>query len=538
MAASPPARGSASSSEAALPSQGRNLRRPLIVLAAAIVGGAAGYLLALQGVLSYYGSDPRIPAPHVVPKIAGGTALSLAMVDDVLCERFIRHSDAWYEARNEARRRSLEAARRGREDEPLSFAELEDMDDLAVGLDMIGQSEEAIVVGREKHEYVRPYEEAWKTRRLELMADGTLATRTPEDLTAEELALYRTYANLGTHLIHASFKKFFSGDEEARQRVEEGLDFIRRAVEINPEAHFGRELWQIVACEYILAARRHPELWTRHDLVGNAWLEGPLREASVAQPGWPARYAALEDGPAVIARLRSAASRGDAEAEKLRHDLRTGGITRVGSEGDYVNLVQSSQPAGVPFDEPALGVMGMWMLGGGANPHFALVLGGIMERVGEHRLAWRGYERAHQLSDRYSHDEALRQKLRNHCRVRQALLAARLAEPGEEEKAAGERLRREFDADLKRGLDYRAALHDYTRQQLEEGRDIDDELFFEGFARGRGTIHTPVARLDSVPISLTPAQRTLDGLPAAALFAGVGGILGLFLSGRIKPRDA
>lgn len=53
---------------------------------------------------------------------------------------------------------------------------------------------------------------------------------------------YETHANLGTLLIHsASFP--------------EGLIHLKKAVEINPQAHFGREKIQIALVEYIIAQR-------------------------------------------------------------------------------------------------------------------------------------------------------------------------------------------------------------------------------------------------------------------------------------------
>ena len=51
--------------------------------------------------------------------------------------------------------------------------------------------------------------------------------------------LYETYANLGTSYIH-------NGD------LEDGLTYIKKAIEINPEAHFGREVYQQYLVEYIL----------------------------------------------------------------------------------------------------------------------------------------------------------------------------------------------------------------------------------------------------------------------------------------------
>jgi tetratricopeptide (TPR) repeat protein len=61
-------------------------------------------------------------------------------------------------------------------------------------------------------------------------------------LKKEELSpgLYETYANLGTFHIHAG-------------NLEEGVKHLKRAIEINPEAHFGREIYQQLLVEYVIS---------------------------------------------------------------------------------------------------------------------------------------------------------------------------------------------------------------------------------------------------------------------------------------------
>lgn len=56
--------------------------------------------------------------------------------------------------------------------------------------------------------------------------------------------LYETYANLGTFYIHDG-------------QLAEGLEYIKRAIKMNPEAHFGRETYQQYVVEYIL--QKYPD---------------------------------------------------------------------------------------------------------------------------------------------------------------------------------------------------------------------------------------------------------------------------------------
>ena len=107
-----------------------------------------------------------------------------------------------------------------------------------------------------------------------------------DELSEEDLALYRTYANLGTHLIHANFPSALAGDETSREAFREGLDLIEKAVEVNPGAHFGRENWQVVAAEYMLRVMEKPELLRRYDMIGN---ENVVDIDTMGSEAWRAR---------------------------------------------------------------------------------------------------------------------------------------------------------------------------------------------------------------------------------------------------------
>ncbi|MDC0339043.1 hypothetical protein OAN33_05855 [Flavobacteriales bacterium] len=54
--------------------------------------------------------------------------------------------------------------------------------------------------------------------------------------------LYKTYANLGTCYIHS-------------KQFEEGLKYIKKAIEMNPKAHFGREVYQQYLVEYVISKK-------------------------------------------------------------------------------------------------------------------------------------------------------------------------------------------------------------------------------------------------------------------------------------------
>ncbi|EAY25233.1 hypothetical protein [Microscilla marina] len=55
---------------------------------------------------------------------------------------------------------------------------------------------------------------------------------------------YETYANLGTFYIHD-------------KQYKKGLEYIKKAIVINPNAHFGREVYQQYLVEYVLGKRQN-----------------------------------------------------------------------------------------------------------------------------------------------------------------------------------------------------------------------------------------------------------------------------------------
>lgn len=120
---------------------------------------------------------------------------------ELIAGHFLRHSDVYYEWRIADRSKKSRDARTPA-----------DYNDLAVAYDKLGRHEKAIETIEEKIE------------------------RWPEE------GRYESEANLGTFLIHAG-------------RLEAGLPHINRAIKINPDAHFGREVYQKLLVEYVIQQR-------------------------------------------------------------------------------------------------------------------------------------------------------------------------------------------------------------------------------------------------------------------------------------------
>ena len=120
---------------------------------------------------------------------------------ELITGKFLRHGYDYYRWRIEDRKKRIAAAPKN-----LAF-----YDDLAVAYDKIGEHDKAIATILKK----------------EKLMPGQ----------------YETYANLGTFYIHSG-------------KLKEGLKYIKQAIEINPDAHFGREVYQKLLVEYVLLASK------------------------------------------------------------------------------------------------------------------------------------------------------------------------------------------------------------------------------------------------------------------------------------------
>jgi hypothetical protein len=426
------------------------------------------------------------PLPHHVPKYEGGISFRFAMAHDVIHERYPRHGEAYYRERNRLVRKEL-AEKEGRQDD----AYLALFDDMGAGLDALKDDDEAVRVLRDK---LRRQQKLGRTGRR----------------------LYTTYANLGTFLIHGHARAALSGDAAAGERLREGLSFIKKSIEVNPQAHFGREVWQAVAVEYLLAASKNPKLLLQYDMIGDRLAEeiDPSQRRCYTYCYGPC--GANRDVAAYLQDHRATLGHGD--WRRLRDEY----ITQVGAEDGWKEAAPSSHAEPVPFDEPALGIIGMWRLGGGANPHFALALGEIMLRVGQRYIAWCAYERAAGLADRVWPDADVQRQFVEHCRRRQQVVERQL--PPEEVKE----LRPRFEAELAHGRRYQKEYQEYEAERIRAGASLDDEHFYDDFHAAHRPIASPVGEEEKFVAARDEFMPFVNG-PVAVLAAGVAACLGAVL---------
>jgi len=163
---------------------------------------------------------------------------------DVLTGRFERNPPLFYEMRVARVEKELAA-------KPNDLALY---DDIAVALDRLHKDDDAIRWMEKKHvvlEKLAPHE----------------SVKTPE---AKE-HWYSYHANLGTFLAHRWLSAHREGDLTELKRAR---DHIARAIELKPDAHFGREPVQLVVMEWLLDGRKESLASYRQALDTNDAIEG------------------------------------------------------------------------------------------------------------------------------------------------------------------------------------------------------------------------------------------------------------------------
>lgn len=151
----------------------------------------------------------------------------MADVVHIIAGRFERNPPLYYELRL---KRSAERIAADPDD-------LDAYDDAGVACDRLGRSDEAIAWMEEK------------AMRLTLAEANAAETR---DIAAHR---YRYLANIGTFWVHRWARN--GADRSKIDEVKTARDFIAKAIALNPDAHFGRETYQLKALDWIINPVHH-----------------------------------------------------------------------------------------------------------------------------------------------------------------------------------------------------------------------------------------------------------------------------------------
>jgi hypothetical protein len=135
----------------------------------------------------------------------------------IITGRFERNPRLYYQMRLDRVAKELES----------NPTNLELYDDAGVACDRLGRGKEAI---------------AWMTRKKAIL-----------DKSPNKEHLYRYHANLGTFLAHEWFR---GKNKKDLTLLKNGRKHISKAIEINPDAHFGREAVQLAVMDSVLGKAR------------------------------------------------------------------------------------------------------------------------------------------------------------------------------------------------------------------------------------------------------------------------------------------
>lgn len=144
----------------------------------------------------------------------------------VIVGGFARNPDLYYEMRLERLTKLLA-------DNP---DDLDAYDGAAVACDRLGRGDEAI---------------EWMAKKLAAM------DRAGYSETAQPNHRYRYLANLGTFYAHRWFRG--GANRDMLEDLQKARELVAKAIEENPEAHFGREKYQLMFIEWLLAGPRYTD---------------------------------------------------------------------------------------------------------------------------------------------------------------------------------------------------------------------------------------------------------------------------------------
>jgi tetratricopeptide (TPR) repeat protein len=140
----------------------------------------------------------------------------------VITGRFERNPPLYYQMRI---RRSLALLKKN----PRQFGLY---DDIGAAYDRLHRSDEALGIMEKKRALLPPY-----------------SAKNP----SVEEAWYRYYANAGTFRAHRWLGA--GAKVQSLAEMKQARDYIKRAIQIKPNAHFGREKYQLMTMDWIIATR-------------------------------------------------------------------------------------------------------------------------------------------------------------------------------------------------------------------------------------------------------------------------------------------
>lgn len=258
----------------------------------------------------------------------------LSMTDDVIHNYYEEETKEFYEWRHE---KTLEKMAETHWTDSIPL-----YNDLAVEFEKLGEHKKAKATLEEKRRILE-----------KVTSDISQAERNEH--------FYTYHANLGTFLIHHGIT------EKDQEEMAEGADHIAKAIDINKDAHFGRENYQLIAVQNFLLSFDDSEFFQKKNLLG----EKTLNEKWITEVG-----TSEQCGKIYLSYYPEVKKIGKNEQEQIL----------------------DSCPMALK------GILGMIRLGGGPNPYSFATMGDILIAQGEVDLAAASYLRSIEMNHPYSTD--------------------------------------------------------------------------------------------------------------------------------------
>jgi len=153
-------------------------------------------------------------------------------IDVIIAGGFARQSDEYYQSRIDTLAPALLATDAPKFFSPVDIPHyLRKFDDVAVAFDKLGKSDVAL---------------KWMERKF---AEMERLEYSSSEQSAEN-HFYTYYANIGTIRVHRWLKQHFD-DREDKAELDKAIGEIEQAIELYPDAHDGRERYQLLAMKWI-----------------------------------------------------------------------------------------------------------------------------------------------------------------------------------------------------------------------------------------------------------------------------------------------
>jgi len=225
---------------------------------------------------------------------------------------------------------------------------------------------------------------------------------------------YTTASNLATfHML--------SGDSAS------AIPLLEKALKVNPDAHFGREKYQLMLAKYLVAAKDAEE-YSTEDFLGNQ----PFRTLPSTNPATPSETKLAPNYKFAFANWHEAEPLGDEDAAAMK------------------------------------GILGMIRFGTDKSPDLYYALGNLLTKRGDRNLAVRAYARAIDLMHPRSAD------IKDLSRLVGGIISG--------EKPTLEVMQKERDA----GQAWAKKYMDYTDDLIRARKDPEDEKNFDKFYQRAG----------------------------------------------------